>query len=229
MMTVGSSPLLGFDNNMLGMTVGETREFDFVAPDGGLPSISGKTVHFKLTLSTGAKNLPCPLDDELAKRMDKKTYSELCEMVSQAAFARVSSIEKMHLHDAIARKLITETKVAVPNWMTLSEAQFLATQSQLDWNTMIDPDREKFMQMAEPNVKLSLILDKIRETEPESQLTDQEVFEIIKQNLMQSKMTDKPDEAIQAMAKNGQLQALVGKLRDEQAMSYVAKNIKVVE
>ena len=66
MMTIGNNPLVGFDSNLLGMTAGETREFDFRVPDGGLPSLSGKTIHFKVTLGTGAKVVPCALDDELA-------------------------------------------------------------------------------------------------------------------------------------------------------------------
>ena len=75
MMTIGKSPLEGFDNNLLGMKAGETREFDFRTPEGGLPSLSGKTVHFKVTLTTGAKTLPAALDDEMAKKQWVKLIS----------------------------------------------------------------------------------------------------------------------------------------------------------
>src|ERR1700722_7473023 len=66
MLTVGKSALPDFDNNLLGMTVGETREFDIVVPPNGLPSMAGKLVHLKATLSMGSKTAPCPLDDTLA-------------------------------------------------------------------------------------------------------------------------------------------------------------------
>jgi len=229
MMTVGKSPLAGFDNNLLGMTIGETREFDFVAPEGGLPSISGKTVHFKVTLNMGSKTVPCALDDELAKKLNKKDFAELQLAVSQTAFARSANASKMAVHEAIAKRLVSETTIDVPNWMSLSEAQYLAQQSQLDWNILPDQDKEKLLEVAALNVKLALVLDRIREIEPEAQLTDQEVFEMIKQNLAQTQATKNLDEVIQQMNKTGYLQILFSRIRDEHTMDFVTKSVKMIE
>lgn len=229
MMTVGNSPLQGFDNQLLGMSIGEMREFDFTAPEGGLPSISGKTVHFKVTLNMGSKTVPAALDDELAKKMGKNTFAELQEYVSQAAFARSANAAKMAVHEVVAKKLVAETQIDVPNWMSLSEAQYLAQQSQLDWNTLPDQDKEKLIDVAAQNVKLSLILDRIRESEPEAQLTDQEVFEIIKQNLANTRATNNLDEVIQQMNKTGYLQILFSRIRDEHTMDFINKSVKLIE
>lgn len=229
MMTIGKSPLAGFDNNLLGMVAGETREFDFNSPEGGLPSLSGKTVHFKVTLTTGSKTIPCALDDEMGKRMGKKDFQELREFVAQTAFARVESLAKMRLHEVVAKKLVADTNIGVPNWMSLSEAQYLAQQSQLDWNAMQDLDREKMIDIAEQNVKLSLILDKVREGEPEAQLSDQEVFDIIKENLAQTKVTQSIDDVIQQMNKTGYLQILFQRIRDEKTMDHIVKTVKLID
>ena len=229
MMTIGKSPLAGFDNNLLGMVAGETREFDFISPEGVLPSLSGKIVHFKVTLTTGAKNIPCALDDEMGKRMGKKDFQELREFVAQTAFARVESLAKMQLHETVAKKLVSDTQISVPNWMSLSEAQYLAQQSKLDWNTMQDVDRVKFIETAEQNVKLSLILDKVRENEPEAQLSDQEVFDLIKQNLANTKISTTIDEVIQQMNRTGYLQILFQRIRDERAMDHIVKTLKLVD
>lgn len=228
MMVVGQNPLKGFDDNFLGMISGETREFDFDAPEGGLPSVSGKRVHFKVTVATGAKNIPCPLDDELAKKLGKKDYAELLDHVSQAAAMRVETNKKTLLHAAIGNKMVADTKIAVPNWMTLSEAQYLAANAQMDWNVMQDTDKEKMLQMAEGNVKLTLILDKVRELEPAAQLTDQEVFGIIKHNLAQSQQGNL-DEVIQNMNRTGQLQIMFSRIRDVNALDCISKQIKVIE
>ena len=229
MVTVGNSPLVAFDTNLLGMSLDETREFDFVAPEQGLPSLAGKTVHFVVTLKMGSKTVPCALDDEMAKKMGKETFAELQDMVNQAAFARSENMRKMAVHEAVARKLVDSVTIAVPRWMSLSEAQYLSQQSQLDWNTMLDSDKEKMISMAEQNVKLSLLLDKIREVEPEAQLTDQEVFEIIKQNLAQTKVTQSLDEVIQQMNKTGYLQILFSRIKDENTMDYIVKTVKLVD
>ena len=56
MLTVGASQLKDFDDNLLGMTLLETREFDLIVPKDGLPSLVGKSIHFEVTLTMGAKN-----------------------------------------------------------------------------------------------------------------------------------------------------------------------------
>lgn len=229
MMTVGKSPLEGFDSNLLGMKMGDTREFDFHSPEGGLPSLSGKDIHFTVTVVTGSKTTPCALDDELATKMGKKDFAELEEFVNNAAFARVAQYNKAKVQEAVAKRLVADTKVSVPGWMSLSEAQYLAQQSQIEWDKMSDPDREKFVEMAEKNVTLSLVLDGIREATPEAQLTDQEVFEVIKQNLAQTKVTQSLDEVIQQMNKTGYLQILFSRIRDEHTMDFIVKQIKLID
>jgi trigger factor len=229
MITMGKGPLQAFDSNLLGMTLGETREFDFTAPEGGLPSLSGKLIHFKVTLSMGSKIVPCGLDDELAKKMGKTDFDDLHQYVSQAAFARVTNMEKMSVHEAVAKKLVDGVQMTVPNWMSLSEAQYLAQQSQMDWNVMPDVDKERLIDVAQQGVKLTLVLDKIRETTPEAQLTDQEVFEIIKQNLANTKVTQSLDEVIQQMNKTGYLQILFSRIRDEFTMDQITKTVKLID
>jgi trigger factor len=229
MMAIGKGPLDGFDSNLLGMKMGETREFDYTAPEGGLPSLSGKVIHFKVTVVTGSKTTPCALDDELAKKMGKADFKELEDFVSSAAFARVAQFNRGQVQEAVARKLVADAQIKVPGWMSLSEAQYLAQQSQMAWDTMPDTDREKFVSLAEKNVTLSLILDKIRDDVPEAQLTDQEVFEIIKQNLAQTKVTQSLDEVIAQMNRTGYLQILFSRIRDEHTMDYVVKQIKLID
>lgn len=228
MVTIGNNQITDFDPNLIGMISGETREFDIHVSENSLPSIAGKTVHFKVTLVTGAKTTPCPLNDELATKMGKKDFAELREQVQAAAEARVANSAKMLLHDAVAKRLVADNTINVPNWMSLSEARYLAHQSQLDWDTSIDADKEKFLEMAVKNVKLSLILDAIREKDVESQLSDQEVFEIIKKNLAQTKIQKPLDEVIQEMNRTGYLQILFSRIRDEHTMDFIVKSVKVI-
>jgi len=229
MLTVGTSQLVNFDDNLLGMSVGETREFDLVAPSNGLPSLAGKTIHFKVTLNMGSKIVPCPLDDSLAKKFGKNTFSELREFVLGSAQAQLANKFKTAVNAAIAAKLVDDNNISVPNWMSLSEAQYLAHTAKLDWNTLSDVDKEKYIDMAQKNVKLTLILDKIRESEPEAQLSDQEVFDIIKRTLTLNKANASLDDIIKEMSRTGYLQILFSRIRDEHTLDFVVKNIKVVE
>jgi trigger factor len=229
MLTVGASKLTVIDDNILGMAVGDTREFEFSVPEAGLPSLSGKLVHFKVTLNTGSKSIPCPLNDELANKLGQPNMTELRKFVGSAALGKIANQDRANLNEAVAVRLVAANTMSVPNWMTLSEAQYLAHQAKLEWETMADEDKEKYMEMSEKNVKLSLILDRIRETEPEAQLTDQEVFDIIKRNLSNTKLKTSLDDIIKEMNRTGYLQILFSRIRDEHALDYIVKSVKVID
>jgi trigger factor len=229
MLTVGKSHLSVFDDNLLGMKMGEVREFDMVVPDNGLPSLAGKTVHLKVTVNMGSKTLPCPLDDSLAQRLGKKDFPELREYVYGMAVARGSQAAQMATNEAVARRLLADNSVNVPTWLSVSEAQYLVHQAKLDWNTIGDIDKEKYLSVAEQNVKLALILDKVRESEVEAQLSDQEVFEIIKQNLAKTQVQTNLDDVIKEMNRTGYLQILFSRIRDEHTLDYIVKSVRIVE
>lgn len=229
MLTIGQSQLPNFDSNLLGISLSETREFDLNVPENGMPSLAGKTVHFTVTLNMGSKTELCALDDSLAEKMGKKNLVELRELVNTAAAGRVSNTLKLKVNEAVAARLVNDNGFEVPNWLSLSEAQYLAHSAKLDWVTMDEPDKEKYLEMATKNVKLSLVLDKIRETEPEAQLSDQEVFEIIKSNLAKTTKLEDIDKTIHEMNKSGYISILFSRIKDEYTLDFITKNIKILE
>lgn len=229
MITVGHSNIKNFDDNILGMTLGEVREFDIMVPDTSLPSLSGKTVHLKVTLNMGSKNTPCPLDDTLATKLGKRDLSDLRLAITGTATATIQNRVRSSINESVATKLVEMNAIDVPNWMSLSEAQYLVHQAKLDWSTLKDADKEMYLEMATKNVKLSLILDKVRNDNPEAQLTDQEVFDVVKQNLAKTKMSQPLDQIIQQMQKSGYLQILFSRIRDEHAMDFITKKIQLID
>lgn len=226
-LTVGRSQLHGFDDNLLGMKVGETRDFTLLIPETGLPSVAGKQIKFVTTLVMGSKINPMPLNDELAKKMNKENFAQLEEYVNGVATAKISEAQRSAQTTQLSNRLVADNDIKVPDWLTLSEAKYLAANAKLTWDEMVDEDRNKFLETANSNVKLSLILDKIRELEPEAQLSDQEVLDMIKQTL--SRSGQNPDETLATMNQNGYLSVLTARIRDEQTLDFVLKNSKIIE
>lgn len=229
MVSIGGTQLFQFDENLLGMKIDESREFDLTVPETGLPSLAGKKVHFNVTLTVGSKNNPAPLNDELAVKIGKKDFAELQEAVNSAALGQVAANEKNSINDAINNRLVNDNDFQVPQWLALSEGQYLAHNSKLDWNVMTDPDKERFIEMGRKNVKLSLVLDRIRELRAEAQLSDQEIFEIVKQNLAKSPTKASLDDVIKEMNRTGYLQILFSRIRDEHTLDFVVKSAKIVD
>jgi len=229
LVTVGQSELKEFDQNLLGMMIGDTRSFDVTIPENTLPSVSGKVVKFEVTLINGSKILPCGLDDSLANKFNKNSFEELHKGVVDAATARVDQINKAKLSAQISHKLIGAHDFKVPEWLALAEAKYLAHQSQVQWDVLLPQDQQKYIDMANNNVKLSLLLDKIREDEPEAQLSDQETIDMVKELLAKTNPNASAEDVIKQMSTNGNLQALFIRLRDEFVLDFIIKNATIIE
>ncbi len=228
MATVGKSRMPGFDDAILGMKIGETRDFFLTVPaDGTIPEIAGKNLKFSVNLALASKIVPMPLNDDLAKKVNKENFTELQEFVMGIATAKIGEIEKAKLLQQVSNRLVSETEIKVPDWLKLSEAQFLANQAGVDWAVTSDEEKAKFLESADKNVKLSLILDKIRDEEPEAQVSDQEVIEMIKNSMVKNR--GDINEKLKEMNMSGQLGVLVSRVRDEHTLDFVLKNSKIVD
>lgn len=229
LLTLGKSAVKEFDEQIVGMKLGDTKNFSITVGENSFPSIQGKTVEFTVTLNMGSKSIPLPLDDSLAQIFGKKDFAQLREAVVASATTQIASKQKDLLNEAISKKLIAEHEIDVPGWMSASEAQYLAQQSKVNWEALPKEDKDKLTQIAVDNVKLALILEKIRETEPEALIDDKEVLEIVKSNLSQQKSNRSLDELIKEMQSTGYLQIIFSRIKDEYALDYIAKTVKVVE
>ncbi len=136
-------------------------------------------------------------------------------------------MSKNAISNAVSVALVEATDINVPRWMSQSEALYLAHNAKMEWEKMVEPDQERFIEMASRNVKLALILDRIRDDEPEAQLSDQEVFDMIKENL-QKKSPSSVDDMLQEMNRTGYLQILMTRLRDERALDFLISQAKLV-
>lgn len=227
--TVGKSRMPGFDDAILGMKVGETRDFILQVPsEGTLPSVAGKALKFEVDLVLASKVTPMPLNDELAKKLNKETFEELSTFLMGLATSKVKEIENAKLLNQISSRLVADNTIDVPSWLQLAEAQFLAAQANVEWNTTSDELKQNYLDSALRNVKLSLVLDRIRENEPEAQLSDQEVIEMIKSSLSKGQEDD-VIERLKQMNTSGYLSVLVARVRDEHTLDFVLNNSKIVD
>lgn len=229
-LNVGRINIPGFNESLLGMKPEESREFDLNMPDTYSregDSLAGKTLHFKVKISTGSKTVPAPLNDDLAKKLGLENFESLLTNARATASNRVNELENNHYMDQISRRIIEAHDFRIPSWIASSEAQINARNAGQDWDSISDEQKEKFIDMAEKSVKLSLVLIKIRESEPDAQLSDEEVFELAKKNL--AKYSPDPDKVLQEIYKNGHLPLFFNRIRDEHTLSFIQKTCNIIE
>jgi len=226
---IGNIGVKGLDTNLIGMTVNEIKTFDFIAPDTSKPQLIGKNITFTVTLKEAYKVTPCEFDDDLALKCGKSNSKELEEFITQLATIEVVSKSKMMLAESVSKKLLEINNFNVPEWLVLSEAKTLASKNRLSWDTLTDDKKTQYISSATDSVKLALILDKIRETDADAQISDQEVFSLIKDNLSKINITNNTDDLINKLNQNGELQLLITRVRDEHALNFVISKTVFVE
>ena len=148
--------------------------------------------------------------------------------MQQQAFATLENQNRQVKQNAVIGRLVAMHDFKVPDWLSVQEAKYLAASSKLDWDAFNDQTKENYIAQAEKNIRLSLVLEKIRETEPEAQLADSELINIVRNNL--SAMSDKPLEEVMKDLNNlGYLQVLYNRIRDEYTLNFVLKTVKFVD
>lgn len=226
-LTVGKIGIPGFSENILGMKSGETREFELFIQDSLDAKYTNKVMKFSVKLIIGSKIEVAPLDDTLATKIGLKDLNELVEKANAMASARVQELEKGTILDQVSRRLIENHDFKIPSWISLPEAQVIVRGNGGDWNQLTDEQKETCIQSAERSVKLSLILEKVRDEEPDTQLSSEELLKIAQANLAEH--VKDPSAVMEQLYKTGQLPIFLGRIKDEYTLDFIVKTCNIVE
>lgn len=236
MFTVGQAGVEAFNENVLGMKLGERREFTTLMPENTTAiHLANKEVRYVIELNMASKSVAAPLDDTLAQKVGLNTVNDLIESAKGMAGKRVQELERRNLVEQASIRLLEQHDFEVPTWLSSFEAELLSRQYGYSWDNLSDVQKENFIKLAERNVRLSIILDKVRETEPDAQMSDEEVFSSIKNNIALYKqslqgMAGKTDqEVIEQISRSGYMPALVSTVKDDFTMDFIVKNSNIIE
>jgi trigger factor len=172
---VGAGTFLpGFEDQLVGMTVGETRVVKVTFPDNYLNTqLAGKSAEFDVTV----KSLEAPgqvtLDDAFAKSLGLESLDKLKEAVKGRLQQEHAALSRQKLKRQLLDKLDEMHKFALPP--TLAEDEFknvwttvendLKAQGRTfaDEGTTEEKAREEYRGIAERRVRLGLVLAEIGE------------------------------------------------------------------
>jgi trigger factor len=217
---VGDKLFPEFDDNILGMSAGEERTFS-------VKNVDGAVIDCKVLIHMGMRNTPAALDDSLAQRAGFESYAKMREAANGIATGRAQEQENQAISQQVVKRLLAEHEFEIPSWLIAVEAKQLAMQSGADFSKLPDENKNYFIAAAKSNVKLTLILDEIKDKEPETVFTDMELMDIIKHRV--AAMGQDPEKFIVESRKDGRLISLLAALRSEAVLEWIVKNSKVVE
>jgi trigger factor len=223
---VGENIFPDFDDYIIGMKADEEREFDLVLPEE-ITDIGGKTATFKVTVHMGTKKKPCEINADFFEKVGAKDMDELKAKLKVIAESRVKEVERDVYRQQISQKLVEDNDFQIPDFLRDAEARHLAMQGQEVFEDLPEDRQKALTEIALKNVRLSLILDSLREEEPDAVLNDQEAQEgLAKRVIAQG---GDPKKFLVEAQKNGSLIGMISALRDEFALQWVIKQAKIIE
>ena len=225
---VGRINIKGFDDQILGMKIGEERTFTLRSPEKDFnPEYLDKDLTFTVKLLSASKKTPAGLDDMLAQKIGLENFEALTTQVNGVAGAKIQGMENGHYQDQIGRRLIANHDFKIPDWIAIPEAKVQVQIQKKKWEDLTEEEQKKQISDAEEGIKLSLILAKIQEVEPEAQLEQSEMLELAKKNIAQ--YTEHPDQIMKDIAQKGQMNMFLSRIKDEHTLNFVLKNCAIVE
>lgn len=220
--TVGQDFMPEFDQEILGMAPGESRVFSLKLDD--------KEVLFKVDFHMGMKTDPCPLDDSFAERLSFKTLDELMTNVQGSISRQVKNSYEEKLNQQLLSRLLENAEVTAPDFMVEMEATHAAQQRGAQWSSLDENTKQSLKTEAAKAVKLSLILDTIREVEPTCVFSDLEIISVLHQILeSQGKTKTEIGSIIDHLKQNGSLVGIVANLKDKLVIDTLIKTCSIIQ
>lgn len=218
---VGSNFYPEFDDGILGMSLEETRSFQVKWGD------SEDKATFTVKLNMGVKLVPAALDDALAQKIGSKDMEEVRQKAQGAATNQISRTENSMIGQQIVSRLLSEHDFQLPSWLVSMEAQSLAAQNQVDWKTIDDDTKSKINELAHKQVKLSLIMDSIREVEPETQFSETEMLNMLRTRVAESGQD--PNKFLVEAQRTGRLFGIIASHQHEMILDWLVKQTTIKE
>ncbi len=235
---LGSQNLLkDFETNLVGVKKGESKIFKITFPENyGKKELEGKEAEFTVTLhEIKEKKLPL-VDNDFAKRTAKVgTVKELRERLEKEIKAHKEVEQRVKMVEQIGEKLIEGHPFDIPVSLVDLEQQRLVQQGVeklrgqgIDAAKLSDAQKKQFVEnlrpVAQKNVRMALLVEKIAETE--NIRCEEKDFVAYVDRL--SKNTNQPPESVkQYIQKQGNLDSVRDWIRYEKTLDYLISVSKV--
>lgn len=219
-------------DNVYGMKIDEVKEFTVNVSENSklFPLFVGKSMKIQLTLLMASKVFPAPLDASLAIKIGFPTFEALSENVKKMLMERQGEQEHKYYSHEIAKRLVLGHGFEIPQAIALFEAQYTAKAQGLNWDQITDFLKEEHLKRARSAIKVALILEVIREKEPDTQLTQQELMAGVKNILTRYGKSEQEIQAkFQEYLQTGYVNVIANRILDDYTMSFLQKNCNIVE
>lgn len=226
----------GFCQNLLGIRVGETRQFQIEVPaDFPVQDFAGQKVDYQVTLKGLKKRVLPAVDDAFAaKLMEGETLEGVREKIRKELAVRLKGEILAIKRTSVMNALLEKVECELPEDMARAESQrvlreIVAENQQRGVTSEMLRENEKEIvssasQTARSRVKGSFILLRIAELE-KMQVSDGEIFSWVANAARQSDMT--MDRMVRELQKRRGFSQVRSDILSSKALDFVVSNATV--
>ncbi len=223
-----------FDENILGMNKGETKEFDVEYPgDFRIEEAAGKTVHYFLKLNDIMERELPDIDDQFAEGFGEESLKALKDKIKEDLIKQMGNRAEAKLREDIINRLVEKLDFDIPLSLTNDEGIRLERNFISSFESRglpvpkIDQQiKDNLRTEAIKNVRTSVILGRIADKE-NIKVKD---TEIEKRMLELSQATQLPLEQVRGIYQNkGLIESLEFSLLQSKVVDFIIKNSNVSE
>ncbi len=241
LLELGSGRLIpGFEEQLVGARAGDKREVEVTFPDDYPGELGGKTAQFDVTVTeVKAKRLPELDDDFAAEASEFDTLDELRgDIAERLREADERAIER-EFREAVVDAAAQDAKIEIPDKLVHARAHELLDQtlsalarqgvSKEAYLRIAGKDEETLAHEAEPEAAKALRREAVLEAVVEAENiepTDDELLKEIEPAAERAGST--PEELLERVRKNGQLDRLRRDVAEEQAIELLVREAKPI-
>jgi trigger factor len=217
-----------------GMSAGETRETDAVIADDKAPGEAGPPVHYLITVKAIKEKVVPAADDEFAKDLDFDSLDALKDDLRQRLLAAEERRADREIKNALVEELVRQSSFEVPEALverhmsarTETAARGLAlqgidpTRAGVNWRDYRETQREESVKAA----RADILLDEIARREG-IETSDAELEAEVER--LAARMKQPKDKVRARMEKEGDLQALRSRIREEKTLDLLKANARL--
>lgn len=240
---IGSGSFIeGFEDQLIGVTVGETRDINVTFPENyQATELAGKEAVFIVTVKGIKRKEMADLDDEFAKDVSEfDTLEELRADISNRLKEAAEERAKFQLRQEVVSKIVEGTEIEVPEPMVDSQlgdmirnlegrlsSQGMTLENYLQFaNTNMGDLREKMLPDAVWAAKVSLITEAIAKAE-DIKASEEEIKE--EAGKIASYYNGGEEDLQKILENKGQVDFIVDQIVREKTLQFLADNAKVIE
>lgn len=223
-----------FEENVIGMKKGETKEFDITyGEDFQIKEAAGKAVRYKFSVKDVLKRTLPELNEELAKELGKEDVASLKEQIKEDLKKQTEQQSEGKMRQQVVDALVDRNTVDAPPSLVHEEVARLARntiqslrQRGLNIQMLDDASKAALADRALRNVKTSIILAEIAKKE-DIKVTDEDIDKSLSGIAATYNM---PTEQVRGIYReNNLLDGLEASLAEQKVIDFIIENAAIEE